>query len=84
MLPRSDRPSLYLIHRGGRFMLKIITKNMFDAVAGLMIIAAVFYLAVVTHIMPLPENASERLGEISINIMDVLIACFAWLTSFLP
>jgi len=58
---------------------------MFDAVAGLMITAAaVFYLAVVTHIIPLPENASERLGKISINIMDVLIACFAWLTSFLP
>jgi hypothetical protein len=60
-------------------MLKTITKNMFDGVAGLMIIAAVFYLAVITHIMPVPENALERLGKFSTNAMDVLVACFAWL-----
>jgi len=65
-------------------MLKTITKNMFDVVAGLMLFAAVIYLAVITHIMPLPENASERLGKISIDVMDVLVACFVWLTSFLP
>ena len=60
-------------------MLKTITKNMFDGVTGLMIIAAVFYLAVITHIMPVPENALERLGKFSTNAMDVLVACFAWL-----
>jgi hypothetical protein len=65
-------------------MFKTITKNMFDTVAGLTIIAAVFYIAVITHIMPLPENASKRLGEISLDVMDVLFACGAWLSSFLP
>jgi hypothetical protein len=65
-------------------MLRIITKNMFDVVAGVVLFASIFYLAVITHIMPLPENASERLGQFSVDLMDVLIACIAWLTSFLP
>ena len=65
-------------------MLRTITKNMFDVVVGLTIIAAVFYLAVITHIVPLPENALERLAEVSIDIMDVVVACGAWLASFLP
>ena len=60
-------------------MLKTIKKNTFDVVVGFMIIAAVFYLAVITHIMPVPENALERLGKFSTNAMDVLVACFAWL-----
>ena len=79
MLPRSDRLSLYLIHRGGLVMLKTITKNMFDVVMGLMLFGSVFYLAVVTHIIPLPESAFERLAKFSVNVRDVLVACFAWL-----
>jgi hypothetical protein len=59
-------------------MLKIITKNMFDAVVGLMLTVTVFYLAVITHIMPLPENALSRLNEFSLKAMDVLLACIAW------
>ncbi len=44
--------------------LKTITGNMFNLVAGLTIIAAVFYLAAITHILPLPESALTRLNEI--------------------
>ena len=65
-------------------MLKTISQHMFDAVAGLMIIAVVFYLAVITYIVPLPENALPRLEEVSLDIMDVLVACVTWLASFLP
>ena len=35
-------------------MLKTVTKNMFDVVASLTMVAAVFYLAAITHIVPLP------------------------------
>jgi hypothetical protein len=49
MFLRSDQQSAYLIRHGGWAMLRIITKNTFDAVAGLTIIAAVFYLAAITH-----------------------------------
>jgi hypothetical protein len=59
-------------------MLKIITKNMFNAVAGLTLIVTVFYLAAITHITPLSENALSRLGEFSLKAMDVLFACGAW------
>jgi len=73
MLIRSDqRPP------PGRIMLKIITKNMFDIIAGLTIIVAVFYLAVITHILPLPESALTRLHGFSSNVMDVLFACGSW------
>jgi hypothetical protein len=84
MLLRSDQPSAYLIHHGGWAMLRTITKNMFDTVAGFTIIGAVFYLAAITHIVPLPENALKRLGEVSVDIMGVLFVCGAWLASFLP
>jgi hypothetical protein len=57
---------------------------MFDAVAGLMIIAVVFYLAAILHIMPVPENALNRIGEIATDVMGVLVACGTWLISFLP
>jgi hypothetical protein len=30
------------------------------------------------------KHASERLAKFSINVMDVLVACFAWLPRFLP
>jgi hypothetical protein len=65
-------------------MLKAIRKNMFDVVAGSMIIAVVFYLAAITQIMPVPENALNRISEIAMDVMDVLVACIAWLSSFLP
>jgi len=65
-------------------MLKTISQHMFDAVAGLMIIAVVFYLAAILHIMPVPENALNRIGEIATGVMDVLVACGTWLISFLP
>lgn len=59
-------------------MLQTITKNMFDVVAGVTIIAAVFYLAAITHILPLPESALTRLSGFSSNVMDVLFACGSW------
>jgi hypothetical protein len=65
-------------------MLKIINKNTFEVVMGIMTIAAAFYLAVITRIVPLPENVLTRVGEFAANVMSVLIACGAWLTSFLP
>lgn len=65
-------------------MLKTIKKNMFDLVMSVMIIATVFYLAAITQIMPLPENALTRINEFAANTMNVLIVCGAWLISFLP
>jgi hypothetical protein len=73
MLVRSDqRPPRR------RLVLKTIPKNMFDVVAGVTIIAAVFYLAAITHILPLPESALTRLSGFSSNVMDVLFACGSW------
>jgi hypothetical protein len=57
---------------------KTITKNMFDVVTGVTIIAAVFYLAAITHMLPLPESALTRLSGFSSNVMDVLFACGSW------
>ena len=65
-------------------MLKTINRNMFDVVMCVLIVAAAFYLAAITHIVPLPETALTRIGEISSNLMGVLLSCFAWLISFLP
>ena len=58
--------------------MKTITRNIFDVFAGFMMIAVGFYLAAITHIMPLPENALSRLNEFSLKAMDVLLACSAW------
>lgn len=78
MLVRSDqRPPR------GRLMFKTITNNMFNAVAALTIVATICYLAAITHIMPLPENASRRLSEISIGIMDILFAGGSWVIRLL-
>ena len=60
-------------------MLKTITKNWFDIFAVLVMIVSVFYLAAITHILPLSESALTRLYGFSSNVMDVLVACFAWL-----
>ena len=62
-------------------MLKTITKNIFDVFAGFMMIAVVFYLAAITHIMPLPENVLSRIGEVSLTVMGVLLVCVTWLIS---
>jgi hypothetical protein len=73
MLVRSDqRPPRR------RLVLKTITKNMFDVVAGITMIAAVFYLAAITQVLPLPESALTRLNGFSSNVMDVLFACGSW------
>ena len=63
-------------------MLKAFTKYMFDMVAALTIIVAVFYLAAITHILPLPESALTRLSGFSSNVMDVLFACGSWVIRF--
>ena len=62
-------------------MLKIVTKNMFDAVAGLTMIAVVFYLAAITHVIPLPDSALTRLSGFSLKAMDVLFFCGSWVIS---
>jgi hypothetical protein len=62
-------------------MLKTISKSIFDAVAGLTIIVATFYLAAITHIMPLPESVSSRVDQLALAFMDVLVACVASLIS---
>jgi hypothetical protein len=59
-------------------VLKALTKNMFNIVAALTIIVAVFYVAAITHILPLPESALTRLSGFSSNVMDVLFACGSW------
>jgi hypothetical protein len=65
-------------------MLKTVNRNLFDVVVGLMIIVALFYLAAITRIMPLPESALTRIGEIAVNVMNVFFAFVVWLASFLP
>ena len=64
-------------------MLKALIKNKFDIIAGLTIIVAVFYLAAITHILPLPESALMRLNEFSSNVMDVLFAGGSWVIRLL-
>ena len=54
-------------------MLKTITKNIFDVFAGFMMIAVVFYLAAITHIMPLPESVLSRVSEFALVFTNVLV-----------
>jgi hypothetical protein len=78
MLVRSDqRPPR------GRIMLKALIKNKFDIIAGLTIVVAVFYLAAITHVLPLPESALTRLSGFSSTVMDVLFACGSWVIRLL-
>jgi len=58
-----------------------ITKNIFDVFAGFMMIAVVFYLAAITHIMPLPESVLSRVSEFALAFTNVLVTCVAWLIS---
>jgi len=44
-------------------------------------VVTVFYLAAITHIMPLPENVLSRIGELSLAVMGVLLVCVTWLIS---
>jgi hypothetical protein len=60
------------------------TITIFDVVMGLMIIMSAFYLAAITHIMPLPENVLTRVTELSLDVFDVLLTCIARLIGFLP
>jgi hypothetical protein len=62
----------------GWVMLKTISKAGFDVVAVLTMIVTVFYLAAITHIMPLPANVLSRINEFSLKAMDVLLPCGAW------
>jgi hypothetical protein len=65
-------------------MLKTITNSIFDVVAGLTMIVTVFYLAVITYIIPMPESVLSRVTEFASAFMNVLVTCVAWLISFLP
>ncbi len=84
MLLRPAQPERVSDPPWGFAVLRTITKNVFDVVAGLSIIAIVFYLAAITHLVPLPENALKPISEASLDIMNVLLACAAWLASLLP
>jgi len=70
MLP-SDPPR-------GWVMLKIISKTGVDVIFCLTMVVAVFYLAAITHIVPLPESALTRISEFSLNVMNVLFAGGSW------
>jgi hypothetical protein len=64
-------------------MLKALIKNKFDIIAGLTMIVAVFYLAAITHILPLSESALTRLSGFSSAVMDILFACGSWVIRLL-
>ena len=73
MLP-SDPPR-------GWVMLKTISKTGVDVILCLTMVVTVFYLAAITHIMPLPENVLSRISEVSLAVMGVLLVCVTWLIS---
>ena len=62
-------------------MLKTISKNGVDVILCLTMVVIVFYLAAITHIMPLPENVLRRISEVSLFVMDVLLVSVTWLIS---
>ena len=70
MLP-SDPPR-------GWVMLKTISKTGVDVILCLTMVVTVFYLAAITHIMPLPENVLSRINQGALAVMDVLLACSVW------
>jgi hypothetical protein len=59
--------------------LKNISGVIFDVVVGFMVIVVLSYLAAITHILPLPENALGRIAEFSLYAWAVLFACGEWL-----
>jgi hypothetical protein len=62
-------------------MLKTISKTGVDVILCLTMVVIVFYLAAITHIMPLPENVLRRISEVSLFVMDVLLVSVTWLIS---
>jgi hypothetical protein len=69
-------------HRGGG-SLKNIGGVIFDVVVGLTTIATLFYLAAITHILPVPESALGRVDEFSLYAWAVLLAGGEWLITSL-
>jgi hypothetical protein len=70
---------------------KTITKNMFDVVTGVTIIVSVFYLAAITHMLPLRRkrvDASQRIflkrHGCSVRLRFVGDQTFRGLKSFQP
>ena len=61
--------------------MKTISKTGVDVILCLTMVVTVFYLAAITHIMPLPENVLSRISEVSLAIMDVLLVFVTWLIS---
>ena len=59
--------------------MKTISKTGVDVILCLTMVVTVFYLATITHIMPLPENVLSRIGEVSLAVMGVLLVCVTWL-----
>ena len=59
--------------------MKTITRNIFDVFAGFMMIAVLFYLGAITHIMPLPYSVLSRVSEFAIAFTNVLVTCVTWL-----
>ena len=64
-------------------MLKTVNQHIFNVVAGFAIAVTAFYLAAITHILPLPKSVSSRIEEFALASMDVLLACVVWLISLL-
>ena len=62
-------------------MLKTISKTGVDVILCLTMVVTVFYLAAITHIMPLPENVLSRISEVSLVVWDVLLVGVVWLIS---
>jgi hypothetical protein len=63
--------------------LKTIGDAIFNVVVGITTIVALFYLAGITHILPLPENALGLIDEFSLYAWAVLLACGDWLITSL-
>ena len=61
--------------------MKTISKTGVDVILCLTMVVIVFYLAAITHIMPLPENVLRRISEVSLFVMDVLLVSVTWLIS---
>ena len=61
--------------------MKTISKTGVDVILCLTMGVIVFYLAAITHIMPLPENVLRRISEVSLFVMDVLLVSVTWLIS---
>ena len=61
--------------------MKTISKTGVDVILCLTMVGTVFYLAAITHIMPLPESVLSRVSEFALRFTNVLFTCIAWLIS---